>query len=166
MLLGRSGEPGFALPSEGLADGSRAVPVFGDAAGAETFRVVEGLGYDWRVVDDTPRRLARFLGAAMGGARYVELGPPTALTRGHEEARLVPLSAFLDHLLAAQARPETRPPEPATPRPSSRPAPWNDGRRRKPGLPSPLPRWTTGTRGSSENPLKAKFRELPFHALR
>jgi hypothetical protein len=121
VLLGRSGEPGFALPSEGLADGSRAVPVFGDAAGAETFRVVEGLGHDWRVVDDTPRRLAGFLGAAaMGGARYVELGPPTALTRGHEEDRLVPLSAFLDRLLAAQARPETRPPEPATPRPSSR----------------------------------------------
>ena len=101
MLLGRRGEAGFALSSEGLADGSRAVPVFGDAAGAETFRVVEGLGHDWRVVDDTPRRLSGFLGAAaISGARYVELDPPTVLTRGHEEARLVPLSAFLDHLLA------------------------------------------------------------------
>jgi hypothetical protein len=59
VLLGRRGEAGFALPSEGLAEGSRAVPVFGDAAGAETCRAVEGLGHDWRVVDDIPPQAGR-----------------------------------------------------------------------------------------------------------
>lgn len=101
MLLGRHGDAGYTLLSEGLANGSRAVVVFGDATSAETFRVVERLGDDWRVVADTARGVSEFLGAAaVSGARYVALDPPTALTRGHEEARLVPISAFLDHLLS------------------------------------------------------------------
>jgi hypothetical protein len=36
---------------------------------------------------------------AATGAKYVSLDPPTALTRGGEEPQLVPIMAFVDHLL-------------------------------------------------------------------
>ena len=36
--------------------------------------------------------------AARGEVRYVALDPPSAFRRGDEEARLVPIMAFVDHL--------------------------------------------------------------------
>jgi hypothetical protein len=52
MLLGRRAEAGFTLLSERLTDGRRAVIVFGDRVSVEVFRVVEELGFDWRMVSD------------------------------------------------------------------------------------------------------------------
>jgi hypothetical protein len=37
--------------------------------------------------------------AARGEVRYVALDPPSALRRGDEEPHLVPITAFMDHLM-------------------------------------------------------------------
>ncbi len=91
------------LASEELADGSRAVIVFSDEVGAETYRIVEELGPEWQTVADSPLKLVELLKAAAAtGVRYVALDPPTSLTLTREivEAPLVPLEAFIDSLLA------------------------------------------------------------------
>jgi hypothetical protein len=98
----KSGEGHLTLISEMLADGSRAVLLFGERDAAEAFRIVEGLGEEWEMIEGPPEEIAELLGAcAAAGARYVCLDPPTALTRGDKEPRLVPLKAFVDHLLEA-----------------------------------------------------------------
>lgn len=74
--------------------------VFGEPEAAAAFRIVEGLGEEWEVVEQTPDEAAELLGLrAATGARYVSLDPPTALTRGEEELHLVPKMAFVDYLL-------------------------------------------------------------------
>jgi hypothetical protein len=74
----------------------RAVIVFSDEVRAETFRIVEKLGPGVQIVADAPQEVARLLEAtaATGGARYVALNPPTSLTRGKVESRLVPLGVL------------------------------------------------------------------------
>jgi hypothetical protein len=99
-LVGRRTEARITLLTEKLADGNRAVLVFGEPEAAEAFRIVEGLGAEWEVIEQTPDEAAELLGLrAAPGARYVSLDPSTALTRGEEEPQLVPIMAFIDHLL-------------------------------------------------------------------
>jgi hypothetical protein len=101
VLMGVRKDACVTLLSEKLADGSRAVIVFSDEVGAETFRVVEELGPEVQIVADTSRKIAQLLEAAAAkGVGHVALDPPTALTRGSVESRLVLISGFLDHLLS------------------------------------------------------------------
>jgi hypothetical protein len=101
VLVGVNRDASVVLLSERMTDGSRAVIVFSDEVGAEAFRIVEKLGPRVQIVADAPQEVARLLeaAAATGGARYVAIDPPTSLTRGNVDSRLVPLSGFLDHLL-------------------------------------------------------------------
>src|SRR3712207_465656 len=90
VLMGMSTDSGITLPSEKLADGSRAVIVFSDEVDTETFRITEELGPEWQIVADTPRKIAEPLeAAAERGVRYVTLDPPTSLTCGHSESQVV-----------------------------------------------------------------------------
>jgi hypothetical protein len=98
--VGRRAGGRITLLSEKLADGNRAVLVFGEPEAAAAFRIVEGLGEEWEVIEQTPDEAAELLGLwAAPGARYVSLDLSTALTRGEEEPQLVPIMAFVDHLL-------------------------------------------------------------------
>jgi hypothetical protein len=101
VLLGNRADASITLLSERLSDQTRAVLIFGDPVAAEAFRVVENLGSEWQVVADSPGQIVELLeAAAMSGARYVALDPPTALTRGDVEAQLIPVGGFIDYLLA------------------------------------------------------------------
>ncbi len=101
VLVGVSKDACVTLLSEKMTDGSRAIVVFSDEVRAEAFRIVEKLGPGVQIVADVPQEVARLLeAAAVTGVRYVALDPPTSLTRGNVESRLVPISGFLDHLLS------------------------------------------------------------------
>ncbi len=64
---------------------------------------MEGLGEEWEVIEGATDRITDLLGAyAATGVEYVCLDPPTALAHTEEGPRLVPLKAFLDHLLDDQ----------------------------------------------------------------
>jgi hypothetical protein len=100
VLVGVNRDASVVLLSERMTDGSRAVIVFSDEVEAEAFRIVEKPGPGVQIVADGPQEVARMLEAAAAtGVRYVALDPPTSLTRGNVESRLVPISGFLDHLL-------------------------------------------------------------------
>jgi hypothetical protein len=93
-----------SLLSEALAEGGRAVLVFCETDAAEAFRILEGLGEEWEVIEGATD-ITELLGVCGAtGMQYVGLDPPTALARGdaEEEPRLVPLKAFVDHLLDDQ----------------------------------------------------------------
>jgi hypothetical protein len=76
------------------------VLTFEEAAAAEAFCTIEGLDPEWEVVDSSQELAGLLLrSAARGGVRYVALDPPSALRRGDEEPHLVPITAFIDHLL-------------------------------------------------------------------
>jgi hypothetical protein len=83
-----------------LVDEGRAVLVFGEPSAAEAFRITEGLGPEWDVIGHHPAEAIEALEiSAANGIWYVELDPPSNLTRGHDAPRLVPLRGFLDDLL-------------------------------------------------------------------
>jgi hypothetical protein len=100
LLVGRRAEERITLLSEKLADDCRAVLVFYETDAAEASRIVEGLGEEWEVIHNAYEEVADLLqiSAAAGGAKYVALDPPTALTRADKEPQLIPLTVFLDHL--------------------------------------------------------------------
>ena len=100
-VVGRRAEGRITLLSQELADGGRAVLVFCETDAAEAFRILESLGEEWEVIEGVTDGFTDLLDAcAATGAEYVCLDPPTALTRGAvEEPRMIPLTAFLDHLL-------------------------------------------------------------------
>lgn len=99
-VVGRRTDASITLLSERLADGTRAILVFGDLMAAEAFLVAEGLGSEWQVIENIPWETTELLRAtAEAGVRYVALDPPSVLTRGDEESRLVPIKAFVDYLL-------------------------------------------------------------------
>lgn len=100
-LVGRRAEDRITLLSQELADGGRAALVFCETDAAETFRILEGLGEEWEVIEGATD-ITELLGVCLAtGVEYVCLDPPTALTRGdaEEEPGLAPLKAFVDHLL-------------------------------------------------------------------
>ncbi len=98
-FVGRRRGPRLTLASQTTGEGASAVCVFDDPLAAEAFLVVEGLGSGWEVVEHRPGEAAELLLAcAAGGAGYVALDPPTALTRGEEEPTLVPIGAFVERL--------------------------------------------------------------------
>lgn len=103
-LVGRRTEGRITLLSEKLADEGRAVLVFCETDAAEAFRIVEGLEEEWEVIENATDVVELLGECAATGVEYVSLDPPTALTRGEaeEEHRLVPLRAFIDHLLDDQ----------------------------------------------------------------
>ena len=72
---------------------------FEEAAAAEAFRVIEGLGPEWGIVGALQEVAGLLRSAARGEERYVALDPPSALRRGDEEPHLVPITAFMDHLM-------------------------------------------------------------------
>ena len=100
-LVGRRAEGRFTLLSQQLAAGGRAALVFHGTVAAETFRIVEGLEEGWEVIEGATFEIANLLAAcAATGVRYVCLDPPTALIRGTSSTpRVIPLTAFVDHLL-------------------------------------------------------------------
>ncbi len=88
------------LLSQRTSDGARAVLVFQDAAAAEAFCILEGLGPEWEVLEEDNREAADLLlTCAAGGAKYIALNPPSALAQGHEEHPLIPIRAFVDGLM-------------------------------------------------------------------
>ncbi len=60
---------------------------------------MEGLGPEWEVTGALQEVTGLLRNAARGEVRYVALDPPSALRRGDEEPRLVPVVAFVDHLM-------------------------------------------------------------------
>ena len=102
-VVGRRAEGRITLLSQELADGGRAVLVFCETDAAEAFRILEGLGEEWEVIEDATGGFTDLIDAcAATGVEYVCLDPPpTALTcGGEEEPRMVPLTAALViHLL-------------------------------------------------------------------
>jgi hypothetical protein len=82
----------LTLLSQRTSDGARAVLVFKEAATAEAFRILEGLGPEWEVLEEDNREAADLLlTCTAGSVRYVALNPPSALTRGHEDHPLIPI---------------------------------------------------------------------------
>lgn len=101
IFVERSSSLGIALLSEMAIDGTRAVLLFDDPLAAKTFLIIEELGPEWQTVESTAPEAAKLLEiCAWGGARYIALNPPSALTRGEEESKLVPIRTFVDRLLA------------------------------------------------------------------
>jgi hypothetical protein len=87
--------------SRSLADEGRALLVFGDPWAAEAFRTIEGLGQEWEVIGPRPLEVTELLEtSAANGVGYVEIDPPSKLTRGKVEPRLVPVRSFVDYLLS------------------------------------------------------------------
>lgn len=79
----------------------RTVLVFGDPSAAEVFRVMEGLGPDWEVFGHRLLEVIQLLRAsAANGIGYVEIEPPSRLTRGEETPQLVLVRDFMDYLLS------------------------------------------------------------------
>lgn len=103
-LVGRRTEDRITLLSQELADGGRAVLVFCEKDAAAAFRIVEGLGEEWEVIEGASDDVTELLGVCDAtGVQYVCLDPPTSLTcNSAREPRLVPLRAFLDHLIDHQ----------------------------------------------------------------
>ena len=95
---GEGTEERLTLLSQITSDGQRAVLAFEEAAAAEAFRILEGLGPEWEVMGALQEVTGLLRSAARGEVRYVALDPPSALTREDDEARLVPIMAFVDHL--------------------------------------------------------------------
>lgn len=96
---GRGAEGRLTLLSQRTSDGERAVLAFEDAPAAEAFRIIEGLDPEWEVVGALQGVQGLLRSAARGEVGYVALDPPSALRRGDEEPRLVPIMAFVDHLM-------------------------------------------------------------------
>ena len=96
---GRGTEERLTLLAQRTSDGERAVFAFEDAEAAEAFRIIEGVGPEWEVIGALREAINLLRSAARGEARYVALDPPSALRRGDEETRLVPITAFADHLM-------------------------------------------------------------------
>ncbi len=99
FFVGKRTDTGLTLLSQRARDGERAVLAFKEAEAAEAFRIIEGLAPEWEVVDALPEVVGLLRSAARGDVRYVAVDPPSALRRGGEEARLVPIMAFVDHLM-------------------------------------------------------------------
>ncbi len=97
--VGRGTEERLTLLSQRTSDGERAVLAFEEATAAEVFRIMEGLGPEWEVTGALQEVTGLLRNAARGEVRYVALDPPSALRRGDEEPRLVPVVAFVDHLM-------------------------------------------------------------------
>lgn len=97
--VGRGIEEHLTLLSQRTSDGGRAVLAFEEETAAEAFRVIEGLGPEWEVTGALQEVIGLLGSAARGEVRYVALDPPSALRRGEEEPRLVPIIAFADHLM-------------------------------------------------------------------
>ncbi len=96
---GRGTEERLTLLSQRTDDGERAMLAFEEAESAEAFRIIEGLGPEWEVLGALQEVTSLLRSAARGEVRYVALDPPSALRRGEEEPRLVPIMAFVDHLM-------------------------------------------------------------------
>ena len=96
--VGRGIEERLTLLSQRTSDGGRAVLAFEEETAAEAFRVIEGLDPEWEVTGALQVAIGLLRSAARGEVRYVALDPPSALRRGEEEPRLVPIMAFVDHL--------------------------------------------------------------------
>ncbi len=101
--IGKGTEERLTLLSQRTSDGERAVLAFEAAEAAEAFRIIEGLGPEWEVIGALQEVMGLLRGAARGEARYVALDPPSALRRGEDEPRLVPIMAFVDHLMGKQS---------------------------------------------------------------
>jgi hypothetical protein len=101
LFVGRWSRLGsLTLLSQRTSDGARAVLVFQDATAAEAFPIVEGLGPEWKVLEQDNREAANLLlTCAAQGVKYIALNPPSVLARGHEEHPLIPLRAFVDGLM-------------------------------------------------------------------
>lgn len=105
LLVQRCGNSSVRLVSESSDDGARVVFVFDEPVTAEAFLIIENLvedlGLGWEVVEYPPPAAAELLEAcADKGVEYVALNPPSALTRGYEEALLlIPIRGYIDHLL-------------------------------------------------------------------
>lgn len=97
--VGRGTEERLTLLSQRTSDGERAVLAFEEAAAAEAFRIIEGLGPEWEVIGALQEVTGLLRNAVRGQVRHVALNPPSALRRGDEEPRLVPIMAFVDHLV-------------------------------------------------------------------
>ena len=98
FLIGRRLGVRLTLVSQTTSDGERAVLAFEEAAAAEAFRLIEGLGPKWEVINPLPEVLGLLRSAVQGEVRYVALNPPSALRRREEELKLVPIVTFVDHL--------------------------------------------------------------------
>jgi hypothetical protein len=99
FFVGKRTEAGLTLLSQRASDGERAVLAFEEAEAAEAFRIIEGLGPEWEVIDALQEVVGLLRSAAPGEVRYVAVDPPSALRRRDEEPRLVPIMAFVDHLM-------------------------------------------------------------------
>lgn len=97
--VGKGAEERLTLLSQRTSDGERAVLAFGEAAAAEAFRIIEGLGPEWEVTGALEEVTSLLRSAARGEVRYVALNPPSALRRGEDEPQLVPIMAFVYHLV-------------------------------------------------------------------
>lgn len=97
--VGKGTEERLTLLSQRTSDGERAVLAFEGAESAEAFRIIEGLGPEWEVIDALQEVVGLLRNAVRGEVRYVALDPPSAFRRGEEEPRLVPIMAFVDHLM-------------------------------------------------------------------
>lgn len=71
---------------------------FEEAAAAEAFRVIEGLGPEWERINSLQEVPGLLRSAARGEVRYVALDPPSAIRRREEELKLVSIVTFVDHL--------------------------------------------------------------------
>ena len=89
----------LTLLSQRTSDGEMAVLAFEEPTVAEAFGIIEGLGPEWEVIGALQEVIGLLRSAARGEVRYVALDPPSALRRGEEEPRLVPIMAFVDHLM-------------------------------------------------------------------
>ena len=100
FFVARRNESGITLLLERTSDGSRAVLVFDEDDRAEAFRIIEGLGPEWETMEKDAPGATELLGVcASEGVRYVVQNPPSALTRGEGQSRLVPIGEFVVHLL-------------------------------------------------------------------
>ena len=98
-FVGRRRGPRLTLVSQTTGEGATAVYAFDDPLAAKAFLLVERLGREWEVIEHPPGEAAELLLAcAVGGAEQVALNPPTALTRGKEDPKLVPIGAFVERL--------------------------------------------------------------------
>ncbi len=99
FFVGKRTDVGLILLSQRARDGEKAVLAFKEAEAAEAFRIIEGLGSEWEVIDALQEVTGLLRSAARGEVRYVAVDPPSALRRRDEEPRLVPIMAFVDHLM-------------------------------------------------------------------
>ena len=97
--VGKGTEERLTLLSQITSDGERVVLAFEEAEAAEAFRIIEDLGPEWEVLGALQEVTSLLRSAAQGEVRYVALDPPSALRREEEELRLVPIMAFVDHLM-------------------------------------------------------------------